>query len=171
MEFMILRKIFSKDITSLILRKIFSFKFETFWLRNERCNMLKEYSKKNYYLFIRITEVTRADHIGCIQSFLHQYRHEAGRFYTDTYDCSFYLVKGNKVCDCGECGGVTDAIWCEYKFNDMEWQIDHQMDSVGKITALEISNLYFADSIRYQQRMEEKRNLLRGRVPKLYKFR
>ncbi len=169
MSLLILRKIFSKDITTLILRKIFPFKFETLRLRDERCNMLREYVKKNYYLFSEIVKATRADHSDSIHSFLDQYRHEAGHFYTDTYDCSFYSVKGNKVCNCGECGGVTDAIWCRYKFNGMEWQIDHEMDSIGKITALEISNMYYIDFDQYQREMQENRNLLR--VPKLYKFR
>ena len=168
---LILRKTFSKDIVRLILRKIYPFEFETWWLRNERCNMMKEYLKNNTYIFLQLVENTRADHVGCIPSFLNQYRHEAGSFYTDTYDCSFYTRGWGKACDCGECGGITDAIWCEYKFNGMQWQIDHTMDSVGKLSALEISNMYITDFDMYEYEKEEKRVLLRSRVPKLYRFK
>ena len=166
----LLRKIFPKDIVRMILQHIYPFKFETFWLRNERCNMLKEYSKKNINMFMEIIENTKSDTISCIPSFLHQYHHEAGEYYTDTYDCSYYTVKGDEICDCGECGGTMSAIWCEYRTWGKKWDIDHHMDRYGKMSSLEISNEYYQDFDQYQLKIHEKRMRLCERLPKLIKF-
>ena len=169
---MILRKIFSKDITRLILQKIFPFKFETWWLRNERCNMMKDYLEKNNSFLSEIIEVAKGTPFYNIPLFLDRYRHEIGVFYIDTYDCPNYIDQEGKVCTCGENGEIKSAVHCEYENWEGKWVIYRDFDSWGKMSALEISKDYYSeDSVLYPRILEEKRIRICQTPPKLYKFR
>jgi hypothetical protein len=168
-----LKNYISRDMIRLLLIHLHPFKFQTWWLRNERCNMMREYSKMSNNLFIELVENTTGakSNIGCIPSFLDQYRHESGSYYTDTYDCSFYLEKDNKICDCGECGGTSYAIWCEYKKYEKIWNFELHMDNYGKhLSPMKISNLYFQEFSHYHERIKKKRIALSKQLPiKIFK--
>jgi len=146
----------------LILSKVYAFEYETWWLKNERRNMIKEFIVIPNNLFEELLKNTGMNEssVGHIPSFLDQYRHEIGPYYTDTYDCSYYCGKGNNICECGDCGGTIYTIWCEYKNWKEQWYIDSHMESDGRKTALEISNLYFDDFTRYNESLERKRIIL-----------
>lgn len=168
---LILKKYFPRDIVRLILIHLYPFKFQTWWLRNERNNMLKEY-KENFKkkekekeiciwkykdIFEEILENTEK-----CNEFLDQYRHESGSYYKDVYDCSYYIGCDE---DCN-CGGTMSAFWCDYQHWGVNWHIEHHMDNDGHLSALQISNNYFSEYREYQERKIERRSI-RKKIPKI----
>lgn len=164
---LILKRFIPRDLVRLVLIYMYPHKFHTWWLRNERCNMMRDYIKKNNDLFVELVEKTER-----LREFLHQYQHESGSYYTDTYDCSYYM-NGNGVCKCGECGGTMFSIWCEITYRKFSnWYIEEHMDRYDdngiKLSSLQISNLYYEEFTNYNEQMEKRRIILTKRaIPKI----
>ncbi len=163
-----------RDMIRLVMRHAYPFQFETWWLCNERKLALAQFTKNvaaSTLLAQLLQNTTGATtNIGHIPSFLDQYRHEAGSYYTDTYNCAFYYSNDGNVCDCGECGGTMIAFWCDYKLFKSGWCFDLHMDEDRRMSAVEVSNAYAEEHDAYNQRIQRRTISLQQRKRPLIKY-
>lgn len=163
---LLLKRHLSRDVTRLILRHVYPFRFETHWLKNERRVMQNEFVMHDHQkaLMSQLMENTYSDTVGSIHGFLDQYRHEAGSLFIDMYDCPYYYGDYGDICRCGECGGPVTTSWCCYTVYRGKWMLNFVcMDDENKMSAVQISNQYYVQANTYADRIKRRREDLQER--------